>query len=96
MHKKAHPFAGQVVRLKENIGRFIDRTQAGGVEFQVEDWGDRVLGGSVWNANGNPAAMEYAMRTALRGGIPIDDCAVYGKVDGYGHFVHDSEIERGE
>lgn len=96
MNENKHPLAGQVVRLKENIGIFFGGAQAGGAEFVVEDWADHVLGRSVWHANGNPAALEYAMRTAFRGGIPIDNRAVYGHVGGFGHIVHDSEIERGE
>lgn len=58
MNAEKHPLAGQVVRLKDNIGIFFGGAQAGGAEFEVEDWADRVLGGSVWFANGNPAALE--------------------------------------
>ena len=92
--KERHPLAGQTVKLKENIGKFM-QGEAGGAEFCVEDWADNVLGRSVWATNGNPAALEYAIRTATNGNrIPIDDNAVYGKVGIFGHIVHDSEIVR--
>lgn len=93
--RKTHPLAGQTVRLKEGIGRFMQGGEAGGAEFQVEDWADNVLGRSVWSVNGNPAALEYVLRTAMsENHVPIDDNAVYGKVGKFGHIVHDSEIVR--
>lgn len=92
--KETHPLAGQTVRLKEGIGKFL-QGEAGGAEFVVEDWADNVLGRSVWAADGNPAALEYALRTGTNGNnVPIDDNAVYGKVGFFGHIVHDSEIIR--
>lgn len=93
--REMHPLAGKTVRLKEGIGKFVQGYDAGGMEFHVEDWADNVLGCSVWLADGNPAALEYALRTGTNGKrIPIDDNAVYGKVGRFGHIVHDSEIVR--
>lgn len=93
--RKTHPLAGQTVRLKDGIGKFVQGCEAGGAEFRVEDWADNVLGCSVWSANGNPAALEYALRTGTSGNhVPIDENAVYGKVGKFGHIVHDSEIAR--
>lgn len=89
-----HPLAGQTVRLKEGIGNFL-QGNAGGSEFVVEDWADKVLGHSVWETHGNPAALEYDVRIGTNGNhVPIDDKAVYGKVGGFGHIIHDSEIDR--
>ena len=93
--REMHPMAGQTVRLQEGIGKFMQGDNAGGSEFVVEDWADNVLGCSVWFADGNPAALEYALRIATNGKlIPIDNNAVYGKVGSLGHIVHDSEIIR--
>ncbi|MBR3503683.1 MAG: hypothetical protein IKO07_05495 [Clostridia bacterium] len=93
--REKHPLAGQTVRLQEGIGKFVQGNDAGGAEFVVEDWADNVLGRSVWAADGNPAALEYALRTATSGKpVPIDNNAVYGKVGWFGHIVHDSEIVR--
>lgn len=90
--REKHPLAGQTVRLKDGIGKFL-QGDAGGAEFRVEDWAENVLGRSVWAANGNPGAIEYAIRTGTNGKhTPIDNNVVYGKVGLFGHFVHDSEI----
>lgn len=85
-----HPLAGKTVKLKDGIPPFING-EAAGAKFTVEDWAVNVLGQSVWSANGNPAAMEYAIRSVT---LPIDNDVIYGKVGGFGHFVHDSEIVR--
>ena len=92
--KERHPLAGQTVRLKNDIGKFM-QGEAGGAEFVVEDWAENVLGCSVWDTDGNPAALEYALRRGTNGNnVPIDDNVVYGKVGWFGHFVHESEIVR--
>lgn len=76
-----HEFAGQQVTTKD------------GETFTVEDWADTVLGGSVWMANGNPAALVYAIRAAKKH-LPIDSQAVYGKFGNIAGIIHDSEIVR--
>ena len=45
-------------------------------------------------SDGNPAALKYAVRAALRepASLPLDDEVVYGKVDIFGHLIHVSEI----
>lgn len=94
MTRERHPLAGQTVRLKDGIGRFM-QGDADGAEFVVEDWADNVMGCSIWALNGNPAALEYAVRIDANGNnVPIDNNSVYGKVGGFGHIVHDSEIIR--
>ena len=94
MTRERHPLAGQTVRLKDGIGRFM-QGDADGAEFVVEDWADNVMGRSIWTLNGNPAALEYAVRIGTNGnGVPIDNNAVYGKVGMFGHIVYDSEIVR--
>lgn len=94
MTRERHPLAGQTVRLKDSIGRFMTG-EADGAEFVVEDWADSVMGCSIWALNGNPAALEYAVRIGANGNnVPIDNNSVYGKVGGFGHIVHDSEIIR--
>ena len=55
VHEEKHPLAGKVVKLKN------------GQLYAVEDWADRVLGRSVWSADGNPAALKYAIRSAMSG-----------------------------
>lgn len=83
MHHAAHPRAGQTVTV--DLGN-------GPEPYRIEDWWDRVSGGSWMFAEGNPACLAYAFRTA--GATPIDDEVVYGKAkNGRGHLVHISEIK---
>lgn len=78
----AEPFhgAGQTYLLKDGI-----------TEYRVEDWWDRVYGASWMDATGNPAALQYAVRSATDG-LPIDNDVVYGKVGSFGHIIHTSEL----
>jgi hypothetical protein len=78
-HSSAHPQAGQTVTLTS------------GETYEVEDWWDRVSGGSWMDADGNLAAMKYAVRSGIAG-LPLDDEVVYGKIGWAGHLVHVSEI----
>lgn len=80
VHDTPHELAGKKVRLKD------------GAEFVIEDWADRVYRRSIWKADGNPAALEYAMHSAEKH-LPIDDQTVYGKVGFFGYIRHVSEID---
>lgn len=82
IHTEPHPQAGQAVTV--DLGR-------GPEPFDIEDWWDRVSGGSWMTADRNPACLAYAVRTA--GTTPIDDEVVYGKAGFLGHLVHVSEIK---
>lgn len=82
MHAESSPLAGQTVKAK--LGYTV-------VEYRVEDWWDKITGGSWMFADGNPAALNYAMRSATNQ-LPIDDEVLYGKVGAFGHLVHISEI----
>ena len=79
VHNEEHPLAGKTVQLKN------------GQSYTVEDWADRVLGRSVWMADGNPAAMKYAIRSAVEG-HPIDNNLLYGKIGWIGEIVHVEEL----
>lgn len=83
MHAEAHPLAGQLITVSS--GEFA------GKEYRVEDWWDRLTGGSWMNANGNPAALDYAMRSAFEK-LPLDDEVVYGKIDAFGKLIHVSQL----
>jgi len=78
IHETASAHAGRTVMWGEN-------------EYVVEDWWDRVSGQSWAWAKGNPACIQYAMRTCATR-IPDDDEVLYGKVNGLGHLVHVSEL----
>lgn len=81
-HPDRHPNAGSTSLV--DIGNGVQ-------EYVIEDWWDRLTGGSWMYADGNPAAMIYGVRAGLAG-LPFDDEVVYGKIGGMGHLVHTSEL----
>lgn len=89
IHPERHPLAGKTVTV--NLAQDAPHFRTG-ESYTVEDYWDRVTGSSWQTANGNPAAMHYAMRSGL-GQIAMDDEVVYGKDErGLGHLVHVSEL----
>lgn len=85
MIRERHPLAGQTVKIK------ADAVDLGGQEYRVEDWWQNVAGMSWMDAEGNPAALIYAIRSAVAG-LPTDNEVLYGKVGAFGHLVHVSEL----
>lgn len=85
MHNAPFEGAGKTFQLKS------DTPGLDGVLFRCEDYWDRVSGGSWQMAQGNPAAMKYAIRAGLTG-LPTDDDVVYGKIGSFGELVHVSEL----
>lgn len=88
-HIDSHPLMGQIVTVIFKGDH--PQLESGAHEFEIEDWNDRVFGGSWAFMSGNPAAMIYAMRAGINH-LPIDNEVVYGKVGAFGHLVHISEI----
>lgn len=85
IHGEPHPFAGQEVIIVDGDG---DETP-----YLVEDWWDRVSGASWMFAKGNPACIDYAIRSSFDH-LPIDNEVVYGKIGPFGHLAHNSEIRK--
>jgi len=83
IHTSPSALAGLTVRIAKNAARY------GGSEYRVEDWWDRVSGGSWKDAYGNPACLQYAARSI---GLPFDDEVLYGKIGPFGHLIHITEI----
>lgn len=83
LHKDSYKDAGKVVTIVR--GRYKDQN------YRIEDYWDKVTGQSWMDADGNPAALNYAVRGATEG-LPIDDEVVYGKMNGLGYLVHVSEL----
>lgn len=91
IHNQPHPLAGQTVMVKVQ-GKRIGGLESG-ARFVVKDWWDREAGESWMMAIGNPAVLQYAIRTGFaRPSIPRDDAVVYGYIDGLGYLVHVSEL----
>lgn len=89
IHEDRSPLAGQTVRINFQGG--APGLNPGQHEFHVEDYWDRVSGGSWMYADGNFAAMGYGMRSGVVG-LPLDNEVLYGKVGGLGYIVHVSEV----
>jgi hypothetical protein len=71
----------------------VSNPAAGIEKYEVEGYWDDVTGGSWMHAIGNPAALQYAVRSSGDTSIPIDDEVLYGKIDGFGYLVHVTEIK---
>ena len=86
-HSEPHPMAGATVTIAK--GPFK------GWQYAIEDWWDRMSGGSWMFAQGNAACIAYAKRTGGYGDTPPwDDNVVYGKIGGLGKLIHTSEIQK--
>jgi hypothetical protein len=83
--------AGKTVLLNDTTQDRSRGMVVAGETFRVEDYWDRLTGGSWMFAEGNFASIQYALRSA-QSGLPIDDEVVYGKIGALGHLVHVSEL----
>lgn len=84
-HNEKHVLANKKVK--------IEKGQLAGNEIVIEDWWDRVYGKSWMFEQGNPACLQYAIRTGLQEHrVPSDDEVIYGKIGNLGHLVHVSEL----
>ena len=90
-------YAGKTVKIKNGVGNGLQVDDMSGMDFAIEDWCENVLGCSWMFANGNPAALEYAVRSSKYGSnnnVPaFSDDVVYGKVGILGHLFHVNELE---
>ena len=96
MRRVPFEHAGKKVKVKEGVGKGLQVGDMSGMDFVIEDWCENVLGVSWMFANGNPAAIEYAFRTASNGdknNVPhLSNDVVYGKIGGLGHLFHVNEL----
>jgi hypothetical protein len=95
MHRDKSPLAGTTVKV--NARNPNDPGGTATLTYDVEDWWDRVTGESweVSFAQGNMAALQYAIRQA-KTGLPFDDDVLYGKIGAFGHLIHISEVVTNE
>lgn len=101
MHTESHPLAGKTVRLNSPSLTGLLKAEphrldrAGGdaehIEYWVEDWQDILFGKSWGEMDGNPACLQYAVRSGLEM-LPDDDECVYGKIGNLGYIVHVNEL----
>ena len=90
-------YAGQKVKIKQGVGISSFGQDMSVHDFAIEDWWENVGGCSWMNANGNPAALEYAIRHTKYGennNVPLlGNDVVYGKIGLLGHIFHVNELE---
>ena len=84
--------AGKTVKIKPDVKDPVQGEVVGGASFRVEGLWTDITGVSWRDSDGNPAAMQYAVRSAVNN-LPYDDNVYYGKIGAFGHLVHASEIE---
>lgn len=79
--------------IQKNKTYRIKDGQFKGSEFYVEGT-DIEIFGSIWEAqDGNPACLDYALRSANEGISPFQDGTVYcGKIGGSSKLIHESQI----
>lgn len=89
IHSEKSIHSGKTIKIKS------DANELGGKEILIEDWWDRVYGSSWMGANGNPACMNYGLRSGFSKAIfiPTDNEVLYGKINGLGFLVHINELE---
>jgi hypothetical protein len=86
MKRESFKFSGQTVKIKPEVKNY------GGEEILIEDYCENIFGGSWMFANGNPAALQYAVRVGLEK-LPIDNEVVYGKIGMLGKLFHVTELD---
>lgn len=91
-------YAGKTVKVKEGVGNNTFGEDMSGMSFTIEDWAINLWHGTSWmDMNGNPAALEYAMRTGFNGrnnNVPtFSDDVLGGKIGAYSHLFHINELD---
>lgn len=81
---------GETYQIKGNSEYFRDKYGVSNPFIVIEGTDREIFGGSWMNQNGNFACMLYAMRST---GVPISGQVYYGKVEGLGECVHESELK---
>lgn len=90
-------YAGKIVKTKSDVGVSSFDEDLSNKEFRIEDWAENVFGCSWLDANGNPAALEYALRIGFYGENNnvnlFSEDVLYGKVGYFGHLFHVNKLE---
>ncbi|MDY6957540.1 MAG: hypothetical protein SVK08_00150 [Halobacteriota archaeon] len=97
---KRKDFKGRVVRFVDDLPHAQHAHLAGGIGL-VEGYWDEITGGSWMNAEGNPAALIYAIRMGIaeyrdKYNIPpfTDEVLYIHDIFGLGSIIHVNEISK--
>lgn len=86
IHNEPHVMAGKTVTIASGTFK--------GEEYRIEDWWDRVAGKSWMVCDGNPACLDYALRS-VEDDLRTDNDVVYGKIGMFGKLIHISQLPEG-
>lgn len=84
---------GKTYRIKSDSPYFVDKYGMSDPDIIIEDTDEKVFGGGWAMQDGNPSCIAYAVRRAFNKAIQVDGQVYYGKIDGLGEIVHESELE---
>ena len=91
LHDKKSPLYQKEVKIKPHVYHFQIKNFGGSI-IKIDDWWDRMSGGSWMEWNEYAVCTIYAMRVVLND-IPSDNNVLYGKIGDSGYLVHISELE---
>ena len=78
-------------RIKGNSQYFKKKYGTSNPIIQIEGTDEEVFGGRWAFQNGNPACLIFGIRTAME--EVGDNKVYYGKIEGFGELVDESELE---
>ena len=89
---------GKTYRIKGSSPYFKEKYGTHNPLIRVEDWDTKVFGGSWLQMTGNPACIQFAMRSILGLADPLQRPTPvwYGKVNSLGELVWEDELEEVE
>lgn len=79
-------------RIKNRKTYLINGGKYKGEKYWVEGLWKEVTGKSWMDSDGNPAALEYAIRSGMEGDTRFDNNVYYGKIGGLGKLIHETQI----
>lgn len=91
MSQQQQIVSGTTYELNEKASDNIRQMVVPGEHYVVEGLWKELTGKSWLDSDGNPAAIQYALRVSSSG-LPWDDDVYYGRINNLGHLVHASEI----
>lgn len=88
-----YKYEGQKMKVVKGAGRLSTREKADGMTFVAEDYWMNITGKSWKHVEGNPAIVEYIVRSMNNiQPPPMDERVVYGKIGNFGHLFHENEL----
>jgi len=83
---------GKTYRVVSDSPYFLDKYGTPHPLIIIEDTDKEVFGSSWAAQDGNPACIIYAVRRGFNRAIQGDGQVYYGKINGLGELVHETEL----